>query len=580
MATESQQLPGGHAATERGAIRKSAAGRIRVALVYPNRYHVGMSNLGFQTVYRLFNNIDHVVCERAFLPEQDGGKIRRVLTVESQTPIEDFDIIAFSISYENDAPGVLTILETAGLPLPAAQRGATLPLVLAGGVFCFLNPEPLVPFIDAFLIGEAEALVSGFFRVFDPSADRQANLLSLAIHVPGIYVPAFYRPRYHKDGTLAEIERLADVPASVRRLFVSDLSGLPTASTILTPHTTFDDTYLIEVSRGCPHGCRFCSAGYVYRPPRFRPFSLLDGQVDDGCTPTDRIGLVGAAVSDLPGIRELCDKDRGREVRFSFSSLRADALDGPLIEALKKNRVKTATIAPDAGSERMRRVVNKGITEDHVVAAAETLVAAGIPNLKVYFMIGLPTETEADVAAIVDLVKQIKHRFLRTSRGKGRMGEITVSLASFVPKPFTPFQWAPMDPVKTLRAKIKMVKTGLKTTANVRVHADVPRWAYLQGVIARGDRRVADILSLAHENQGNWPQTFKASPVNPHFYVHRERGPDEQFPWDFIDHGLDKSYLLKEYRRALAGRTSAPCPADPTKCSICGVCKEGPQSQS
>ncbi|MFO7716753.1 radical SAM protein [Desulfosarcina sp.] len=576
MATRTQQTPSGLASAERGVIRKTSAGRIRVALVYPNSYQVGMSNLGFQTVYRLINAVDHVVCERAFLPEQDGGKNRRVLTVESQTPIEDFDIIAFSISYENDAPGVLTILETARLPLPAAQRGATLPLVLAGGVFCFLNPEPLAPFIDVFMLGEAEALITQFFRIFDPSAPKQSNLLALSRHVSGVYVPALYRPAYHADGTLAAVEPLADVPVSVRRMMVPDLSSLPTASTILTPETTFDDTYLIEVSRGCPHGCRFCSAGYVYRPPRFRPIGLLDRQVDDGCALTDRIGLVGAAVSDLPGIRDLCSKDRGREIRFSFSSLRADALDGPLIEALKKSRVKTATIAPDAGSARMRRVINKGITEDHVVAAADILVAAGIPNLKVYFMIGLPTETEADVAAIVDLVKKIKHRFLKTSRGKGRIGEITVSLSSFVPKPFTPFQWVSMDEVPTLKTKIKRVAAGLKSTANVRVHVDVPRWAFLQGMIARGDRRVADILMLAHSNRGNWPQTFKASPFNPHFYVHRERSPDELFPWDFIDHGIDKAYLLSEYHRALAGRTSAPCPADPARCSICGVCRTSP----
>jgi len=559
-------------AAERGTIRKSPAGRIRVALVYPNTYHVGMSNLGFQTVYRLVNDIDHAVCERAFLPEQDGGKTGRVLTVESRTPIEDFDIIAFSISYENDAPAVLTILETAGLPLPASRRTAALPLVLAGGVLCFLNPEPLAPFVDGFLLGEAEVLVPDFFRAFDPSLERKKHLRQLAVAVSGFYVPAFYRPRYLPDGRIEAIETTADVPALIRRRIVSDLSCLPTASTILTPETTFDDTYLIEVSRGCPHGCRFCSAGYVYRPPRYRPIDLLHEQVERGCALTDRIGLVGAAVSDLPGIEKLCSQDHDREIRFSFSSLRADALDGALVAALRKSHVKTATIAPDAGSERMRRVVNKGITEANVIAAADTLVSAGIPNLKVYFMLGLPTETEADVNAIVELVKRIKHRFLKTSRGKGHIGTITVSLSSFVPKAFTPFQWVAMDEVTALKRKIKIVKTGLKKTANVRVHADVPRWAYLQGVIARGDRRVADILLLGHKNRGNWPQTFKSSPFNPHFYVHRERDADERFPWDIIDQGIDKDFLWKEYQRALEDRTSVPCPADPSRCSLCGVC--------
>jgi radical SAM superfamily enzyme YgiQ (UPF0313 family) len=578
MQTGSPSTPGWPLSVERGVIRKSGHGRLRVALVYPNRYHVGMSNLGFQTVYRLINSLGHVVCERAFLPAQDGGKNPRVLTVETQTPIEDFDVIAFSISFENDAPSLLTILETARLPLPAAQRGDSSPLVLAGGVFAFLNPEPLAAFIDLFLLGEAEALIPGFFAHFDPSIPKADNLLRLAREVPGLYAPAFYRHTYHGDGTLRSIEPVADVPAVVKRMFAADLSALPTASTILTPDTTFGDTYLIEVSRGCPHGCRFCSAGFIYRPPRFRPVGLLERQIDDGCALTDRIGLVGAAVSDLPDLGRLCEYPRGREVRFSFSSLRADALTGSLVAALRKSRVKTATIAPDAGSDRMRRVVNKGIGEDHVLAAAETLVAAGIPNLKVYFMIGLPTETDADVAAIVDLVKRIKHVFLDTSRGKGRIGDITVSLNAFVPKPVTPFQWAAMDAVKTLKQKIKIVKRGLGRTANVRVHGDVPRWAFLQGLIARGDRRVADILLNGHRQRGNWPRTFKASVIDPHFYVHRERDPDERFPWDFIDHGIDKSYLLAEYRRALSGRTSAPCPADPARCSLCGVCSGKPDA--
>ncbi len=450
--------------------------------------------------------------------------------------------------------------------------------MLAGGVLAFLNPEPLTPFIDAFLLGEAEALIPGFFMHFDPSVPRADNLLALARRVPGLYVPAFYQHAYHGDGTLRSIEPVADVPAVVKRVIAADLSSLPTASAILTPDTTFDDTYLIEVSRGCPHGCRFCSAGFIYRPPRFRPLGLLDRQIDAGCALTDRIGLVGAAVSDLPDLSDLCTGERSREVRFSFSSLRADALTDPLVAALQKSRVKTATIAPDAGSERMRRVVNKGITEDHVLAATETLVAAGIPNLKVYFMIGLPTETDADVAAIVDLVNRIKHVFLKTSRGKGRMGDITVSLSSFVPKPVTPFQWVAMDEVKTLKQKIKTVKMGLGRTANVRVYADVPRWAYLQGLIARGDRRVAEILLNGHRHRGNWPRTFKESSINPNFYVHRERGTAERFPWDFIDHGIDKSYLLLEYRRALSGRVSPPCPADPTRCSVCGVCSGKPDA--
>ena len=241
-------------AVERGVIRKPAAGRVRVALVYPNSYHVGMSNLGFQTVYRLINEIDHVVCERAFLPEQDGGKTGRVRSVESQTPIEDFDIIAFSISYENDAPAVLTILETARLPLPASRRNAALPLVLAGGVFCFLNPEPLAPFVDAFLLGEAEALISDFFRVYDPTVAKREVLLDLARRVPGLYAPAFYQPSYGPDGCLERFQPIVDVPATVERRIVPDLSGLPTASTILTPDTTFDETCLIEVTRGGSHG--------------------------------------------------------------------------------------------------------------------------------------------------------------------------------------------------------------------------------------------------------------------------------------------------------------------------------------
>ncbi|MDL2270107.1 radical SAM protein [Desulfosarcina sp. OttesenSCG-928-A07] len=558
-------------AAERGTIRKSASGRLRVALVYPNTYWVGMSNLGFQTVYRLINAFDHVVCERAFFPEAEN-RHEPIKTLENNRPLGEFDIIAFSISYENDAPRILTLLEKAGCSLFAAQRDDTCPLVLAGGVFCFLNPEPLSPFIDVFLLGEAEILIPDFFEAFDPSLKKQALLESLSQTVQGVYVPQLYQPRNNTDHTLAEFSPVGAAPPTVKRVMAPDLSTIPTASTILTPHTTFADTYLIEVSRGCAHGCRFCSAGYIYRPPRFRSLSLLSRQVDEGCALTDRIGLVGAAVSDLPEIGQLCGKNRGRDVHFAFSSLRADALDGPLIQALRKSRAKTATIAPDAGSERMRRVINKGLSETQILTAAEMLVDAGIPNLKLYFMVGLPTETEDDVMEVVTLVKRIKACFLAASRKTGRMGSITVSVSSFVPKPFTPFQWTAMDTVKTLKRKIKIIRDGLKSTPNVRVHADSPGNAYFQGIIARGDRRVAAVLLAVYQNQGVIPGKFDGWEMDPGFYVHRERFPDERFPWEFIDHGIDRRYLLKEYHRALEARVSPPCPADPSHCRLCGVC--------
>ncbi len=561
--------------SEIGTIRKQWKGRIKVALVYPNTYHVGMSNLGFQTVYDLLNKIDHVVCERSFLPEDSGPAAGRIVAIESGSPISDFDIIAFSVSFENDYPNLLTILERAGIPLRSDDRGTPHPLVIAGGIAFFSNPEPVSPFIDCFLIGEAEAILPRFFDTASPdllSQNRRSCLKTLARNVPGAYVPAFYSTTYNPDGTVCAIEPVCDVPVKIERMYMKDLSSVPTCSAIITTDTTFDRTFLIEVGRGCPHGCRFCSTGFVYRPPRFRPFSLLDKCLQQGASMTDKIGLVGAAVSDLPDINKLCGQALEKDTRISFSSLRADALSPELLSILRQNKVKTATIAPDAGSERMRKVINKGITEEDVLNAAENLVASGIPNLKLYFMIGLPTETMDDVEAIVLLCKQIKHRFLKSSRIRKRIGEITVSLNSFIPKPFTPFQWIAMDEMHSLKKKIKKIKDGLKRVANVRVHSDIPRWAYIQALLSCGDRKVAQILLLANQNRGNWPKTLKASPVNPDFYVHRERSLDELLPWDFIDHGINKSFLKQEHKRALQGKTSPPCPIE--SCNICGVCNE------
>ena len=536
---------------ESGAIRKDHGGRIKIALVYPNTYPVGMSNLGFQSVYRLFNAIDHVVCERAFLPRTGPFFSTYLKTVETGQPLHYFDIVAFSISFENDYPNLISILSGAKIPLLAEKRSDDHPLIMAGGVACFLNPEPIASFIDLFIIGEAEAVLSRFFEVYDPADDKKELLKNLAGSVPGVYVPSLYEVCYDENGLAEKHEAIInDIPEKISRSYVEDLSEITTTTTVITPDTSFGNTFLIETGRGCPHGCRFCSAGYVYRPPRFRSLSQLSANLEEGMAVSDRIGLVGAAITDLPDLKALCDRVTDEKIRVSFSSLRADKLSPEVISVLQKSKVKTATIAPDAGSERMRKVIKKGISEADILSATRKLVAAGILNLKLYFMIGLPTETDDDIRAIVELCLKIKQVFLSVSRIKKRMGTITVSINPFVPKPFTPFQWAAMDDINTLKAKIKSITNRLKSVANIRVIAEKPRQAYVQALLSRGDRRVSEILLKHHQNRLNWAMTLKDIRIDTDFYVVRERSTAEILPWEFIDHGVSSEMLLREYKKA------------------------------
>jgi radical SAM superfamily enzyme YgiQ (UPF0313 family) len=385
-------------------------------------------------------------------------------------------------------------------------------------------------------------------------------------------VPRFYDARYHPDGTLAAFEpNRANVPEKVKRIYPADISDIPTSTAVLSSASAFDSAYLTEVSRGCTHGCRFCSAGFIYRPPRYRSKECLMAECLKASAITDRIGLVGTAISDHPDITDVCRHPELSHLRFAYSSLRADAVTDDHLAVLAASGTKTATIAPEAGSERMRTIINKGITEAQILSAAESLVKAGIMNLKLYFMIGLPGELPEDITETIALCKKIRSVFLETSREKGRMGQITVGVSSFVPKASTPFQWAAMDTADSLKKKIKTLKSGINPIPNITVTADSPRGAIIQALLSRGDRTVSDLLEAAHANQGNWASTLKSAAHAPGLFIHRERTEDELFPWDFIDIGIHKSFLRSEYQRAIEIKPSAPCPV--MGCNRCGVCR-------
>jgi radical SAM superfamily enzyme YgiQ (UPF0313 family) len=563
-------------AQEQGAVVREWGARFPIALVYPQVYPVAMGNLGFQAIYHLLNAHPGLACERAFLPSpEEWDEHRRtgtpILTLESQRPLTDFAAVAFSISFEADYPYVLQLLAGAGIPLKAAERGSGDPLILAGGVATFLNPEPLSPFVDAFFLGEGEAGAVPFFEFLaagSPAPDRAALLQDLARTVTGAYVPGGYTPRYHPDGALAAFEAAPGYPHRVTSPHLPELAPYPTHSHLLAPASEWGEMFLVEAGRGCSRGCRFCAAGFVYRPPRERPWEELWTQMAQAVMDRRKIGLVGAAVSDHPGVKDLCRKILAAGGTMGISSLRADSADAELFQLLAQGGVRSVALAPEAGSDRLRRVINKGLTRDDLARAALDVSASGIPQLRLYFMVGLPTETVDDVAEIPRLVKYLEHTVVKTSQGKKRLGLITLSISSFVPKPFTPFQWVPFLDVAELKKRLKLVAREFHGVKSVRVHTDLPKWAYVQALLARGDRRAADILLAAHDR--GWTKAFRESPINPDFFTLRERRPDELFPWDFIDHGLKKDYLWEEYQRALAGKETPPC--RPAVCSRCGVC--------
>ncbi|HSM91619.1 MAG TPA: radical SAM protein [Anaeromyxobacteraceae bacterium] len=567
---------------ERGAIRKDRGGRQAWALVYANRWAVGMANLGVHAVYRLLNGPGDVLCERAFLPDGPGEP----RTVESDRPLSDFDVVAFSLSFEEDYVRIPEILARAGLPVRASQRDARHPLVVAGGIAVQINPEPVAPFFDAVLVGEAEPLLPPFveaLREARAAAPARAELLDALARLPGVYVPSRYDVAYAPTRGAAEggawvtrFEPRGGVPARVARQWAADLRDVATARVVDTPGARFGDLHLVEVARGCLWGCRFCAAGFVQRPYREVSEAVLRAEAEKGLARGQRIGLVGPDTSDHSALRSLTAFIAERGGAASPSSLRVDALDRELARRLAEGGERTVTLAPEAGTARLRRVLNKDFPDDRVVEAAEAALSEGLEDVKLYFMCGLPTERAEDLAGIAALSRRIRDEVLLPwARRRGRMGRMTLSVNPFVPKPWTPFQWEGIAPEAALKDARKRLERELRPLG-VTVDFLSPREARLQAVLSRGDRRTADLIEAAwRDHGGQLGKAVRGWSEDPTFYAERVAAADERLPWDFLDPGVEKPWLLRERARGLDGQVTPPCA--PERCRACGLdCAERP----
>jgi radical SAM superfamily enzyme YgiQ (UPF0313 family) len=552
-------------AKETGYVQKPHGDRLRIALAFPNTYWVGMSNLGFQTVYTLFNSQPDIVCERVFLPpKQELSELLEskapLLTLESQSPVSEFDVFAFSVSFEWDYVNVLTLLRLAGMPRYAAERSERHPLVLIGGAVTFVNPEPLAPFAEVIAAGEGEVLVPSLERAFREATGR-ADLLRRLSGERGFYVPAFYEPNYGDDDALSGFSALpgADVPLPVKKAAVKTTEALdPPATRIFTPDTEFGSRFLVEVVRGCANLCRFCWAGYNYLPVRSFPADRILELAEAARVHSNRAGLVSIALCDHPEIDRILARLAEMGYMISPASLRLDDLTESIVRTLRRSGERSITIAPEAGSDRLRRVINKTVTNDEILDRADLIFANGIENLKLYYMIGLPTETDDDLAAIRDLTVQMRDRMLKYARSKGQIGRIVGSVNPLIPKPGTAYQWLPMEDPAITDRKIKRLRSLMAGIDNVYFNIKSERHSYYQALLSLGDRRIAPAIEAAERNGQNWRAAVQESGVDGDFYIFRDRSRDQVLPWDIIDGGMKKSFFQSEYEKALRAEWTLP----------------------
>lgn len=567
---------------------------VRFAFGFPDVYEVAMSHLGMHIIYNLLNGQEGVLCERVFAPWEDMEAGMRengipLYSLESKEEISKFDILGFTLQYEMSYTNIVNMLDLANIPFKSQSRGDDMPLIVAGGP-CAYNPEPLAEIVDLFMLGEGEEMLIDLMELFKEHKSKGSSrdeFLLEAANIQGIYVPKFYDVKYGEDGTISEFKPNSDVPAVVHKRYVSDVDSMFKLDKVIVPYIeVVHDRAVLEIFRGCTHGCRFCQAGMIYRPIREKKMDTLLEQAENLISSTGYQELSLSSLSSCDHseldliIEKLMEKYEDDKVAISLPSLRLDTFSIDLLKQIEKVKRTGLTFAPEAGTQRLRDVINKGVDEEDFISAVSSAFESGWSKVKLYYMVGLPTEKYEDLDGIVNMSYQVKDLFFKREKEKIK-GNLTVttSASCFVPKPFTPFQWFPQNTIEEFYEKLYYTKDQIKDP-KIKFQYHDPKLSVLEGLVSRGDRRIGDVIISAWEKgckfdgwseffkYESWLEAMEENDVSFDFYNFRERAFDEILPWDFIDINVKKSYLEKEYLKSIAEEVTPDCRA---KCNVCGI---------